>query len=151
VTDYQNVRERVQLTSRTGQVLGHHVSYLGVFGNFLDHIDFLLGLAAQFLELHSARDQTGKLLSKNVLVEMVTEYTSVKDVDAVIVQVNCASVIVIYVARNDNKENKEGCEKHGDVILFLEEYARQSNTYVVGAGSIRVAILFEVFSGFFIS
>ena len=62
---------------------------------------------------------------------MSSKYLPVGDMDAIIVQINGASIVDVNICGDADQKDKERDDQHGNVVLFHEEESGERDTDVV--------------------
>ena len=65
---------------------------------------------------------------------------------------NCSVAEVdIHKARDEHEHDEESPNQHMDLVFFLKQEARHSDSNVVAAWSVRVTVFLEILEGYLIS
>lgn len=81
---------------------------------------------------------------------MVTKDHTVVSVNTELIERDSASEVSVHISWDNHQEDSESGYQNNNMIFLIEKDAGQRDTDIVAAGTVRVAILLEVITGFIV-
>ena len=119
--------------------------------DFLEQSNLFLTAGPNPLKLDRLGQHLRNLPDEQILIQLFRIDRLILQQQPLLILIRLVPEMQIHKARQDDQKDEKCAKKDGDLVLSVEKEAGQSDGYILTAvGTIRVAILSEVFGCFFV-